>query len=38
MLKVTEKNLWEEVRAAEAFRDDHLKEIGSRIERFHGTP
>ena len=37
MLKVTEKYLWEEVRAAEAFRDDHLKEIGSRIERFHGT-
>lgn len=36
-LKVTESSLWEEVRAAEKFRDDHLVDIAKRISRYHGT-
>jgi hypothetical protein len=36
-LKVTEKSIWEEVRSAESFRDDHLDEISSRVQRYHGS-
>ena len=35
-LKVTETSIWEEVRSAEKFRDDHLGDLSDRIKRYHG--